>query len=147
MKSIEDKEKVLEKFRFLHLDEDKAITSRIMQNDRALIQTLSTELDRSICVKKVPDAWDHGDFYNEFLQYGPITCCKVSKTFKYDGNVTEVKSNHYGFVSFDNAEDAKKALEESKEKEYEVEPFQKKPKTEAIKNNLFVKNIPVAFNE
>ncbi len=148
MKSEEDKEKVLNEFKFLTLDEDGKIMSRILANDRGLVQSLINEPERSICVKKLPDDWDHDTLYNEFSKYGNITCSKVSKTFKIiSENQTEVKSNNYGFVAFDSAEEAKKALEDSKSEVYDVEPYEKKVKVATIMNNLYVKNIPKNWTE
>ena len=72
MKSEEDKEKVLNEFKFLTLDEDGKIMSRILANDRGLVQSLINEPERSICVKKLPDDWDHDTLYNEFSKYGNI---------------------------------------------------------------------------
>ena len=72
----------------------------------------------------------------------------MSKTFKIiQENQTEVKSNNYGFVAYDTAEEAKRALEESKSETYEVEPYEKKIKAATIMNNLYVKNVPKNWTE
>lgn len=148
MKNVEDKDRILEKFKFLSLDEDGKILSRIMTNDRGMIQQLMAEPERSVCVKKLPDDWDHDTLYNEFSKFGPITCCKVSKTFSVvQGDQTEVKSNNYGFVAYDKAEDATKAINGTKDEAFEAQPYEKKQKSAATINNLFVKNFPKTWGD
>lgn len=148
MKNAEDAQEVVEKFPFLSLDEDGKILSRIMKNDRSIIAELLKHPERSICVKNLSEEWDHDKLQEVFEKFGPITCCKVSKTFRIvEGGATEVTSNKYGFVAYDNPEDAAKAIEGTKDETFKAEPYEKKAKSAVPQNNLFVKNIPVTLSE
>jgi len=66
-------------------------------------------IEKNVVVTKLPESFDNRDL---LLAFDPtnsdniIFSCKVSKTFDEDGNV---KSNKYGYVSFNETENADKA--------------------------------------
>ena len=114
--------------------------------------------DRNVCVKKIPEDWDHSDLFDFFSEFGEVASCKVSKTFKvttiYNAEEgkqeqqTTADSNKYGYVSFKTDEGAKNACTDSKVKNKGMvaEPYTKERSTQNP-NNLYVKNFPTDWDD
>jgi polyadenylate-binding protein len=153
----ETKNRCLQECRFIVLDDESQIKSRVQVNDRNFVKEQIANGAKNICVKKLPAGWDHDDLLDYFQKYGKIASCKVSKTFKvtteFEGDKqvpkTTADSNRYGYVSFENEADAMAALEDNKPKGKEdmcAEPFTKEKKS-PVPNNLFVKNFPLDWTD
>lgn len=94
---------------------------------------------------KVPRNILHDDLHKIFEQFGPIKSLKVSLTHEYE-------SNGYGFICFEEADSAPKALAASEANKLPpgVQAFMFKPrdnKTSMRKliNNIYVKNLPTTM--
>ncbi len=99
--------------------------------------------DRNVFVKKIPAEFKSKDLEEWFSQYGPIKSAKISIDKDY-------KSNGYGFVLFENAEGAARAIAATANSDsLQGNKFQPKDKKDLQKmyNNLYVKNFPREFNE
>ncbi|CAL0312136.1 unnamed protein product [Lupinus luteus] len=98
----------------------------------------------NIFIKNLDRAIDHKALHDTFSSFGSILSCKVATDSS--GN-----SKGYGFVQFDNAESAQKAIEKLNgmllnDKQVYVGPFLRKQEREgsadkAKFNNVFVKNL------
>ncbi len=102
--------------------------------------------DYNIYVKRIDKTVTHQEFHDHFSQFGTIISAKLAED--EDG-----ESIGYGFILYDNAESAKKAIEECNGKEWKgkklfVCQFVKgRPKKPVRFNNVYVKNIPKEWSE
>lgn len=60
----------------------------------------------TVFVKNCPRSWTHEDLYDHFQQYGSVLSAKMSIDNTY-------KSRGYGFVTYENAKAAQKAIQEA----------------------------------
>lgn len=101
--------------------------------------------DYNIYVKKIDKKVTHQEFHDHFSQFGTIISAKLAED-------DEGESVGYGFVLYDSAESAKKAIEECNGKEWKgkklfVCQFIKgRPKKPVRYNNVYVKNIPKSWS-
>jgi polyadenylate-binding protein len=96
---------------------------------------------------KVPRNILHEDLHKIFEQFGPIKSLKVSLTHEYE-------SNGYGFICFEEAESAPKALAASEANKLPpgVQAFMFKPRDNKssmrkLINNIYVKNLPTTMSD
>lgn len=52
---------MLEEHRFLEFA--KGIKSRVLPDDREFVKNQIANAERNVCVKKLPDEWDHEDLF------------------------------------------------------------------------------------
>jgi len=131
------------------------IKSRVMKSydiknkgKKELLTKQIENIELNIVLTKIPAELDHDDLYKMFdpQDNDVVFSCKVSKKFNEDGTC---ESNHYGYVSFNNKEDAKAAIEKSdypgdmKACEFDVS----KKNAPAPQNNLYVNNFPEQWSE
>jgi len=65
----ETKDKAVQECKFIVFGEDengKGIQSRVQVNDRDFVKKQIANGEKNICVKKIPDHWDHSDLYDFF---------------------------------------------------------------------------------
>jgi polyadenylate-binding protein len=100
----------------------------------------------NIFVKKLNKSITHKEFHDHFTQFGNVVSAKLAED--EEGEVLG-----YGFVLYDSAESAEKAIKaangsEMKGKKIWVGQFIKnRPKKPVMFNNIYVKNIPKEFSE
>ena len=95
-------------------------------------------------IRKIGKEATSKDLEDIFRQFGGIISCKVSLEEKTH------KSRGYGFVCFQDAEYAQKALEDTKSKDqYIGVKFNPKKTSDQRKafNNIFIKNLPQDVTE
>lgn len=144
----EQYEKLIDEHRFITVSgKYPHIKSRLLPNNRDFLKEQIANPDKNICIKKLPDDMDHDHFFALCKKFGDVACCKVSKTF-LEGGLT-FKSNHYGYAAFKSAEDATKAIEgiNSEDGEVEAEKYDKVNKAPTPQNNLYIKNLPINYDD
>lgn len=100
----------------------------------------------NVFVKKVSKSVSHKEFHDHFTQFGNVISAKLAEDD--EGEVIG-----YGFVLYDSAEGAEKAIKsvngvEFKGKKLFAGTFIKnKPKTTVQFNNIYVRNIPKSFSK
>jgi polyadenylate-binding protein len=104
-------------------------------------ESFKTNAVNNIFVKKINKSVTHKEFHEYFAKFGNVISAKLAED--EDGEVVG-----YGFVLYDNAESAEKAMKESngvewKGKKLYVGQFLKnRPKKPVVFNNIYVRNIP-----
>lgn len=140
--------RLINQFRFINTsNRHPAIKSRLLPNDKEFIKQQIANPDKNICIKKLPEDIDHDTLYALCSKYGEVASCKVSKTFLEEGNT--FKSNHYGYASYISPEDATKGIEgiNAEDNEMVGEKYDKTNKNATPQNNLYVKNLPINYDD
>jgi len=116
---------------------------------RICIRRDLSKLDKeaNLYIKNISEKVTGKILEDEFIQFGEIFCCAI----RYDDSNRHLG---YGYVQFENKEDAAKALQEMNGKDLEgqpiiVEKFQPKGKRTngKWKTNLYLKNFPRGWTE
>jgi len=100
----------------------------------------------NVFVKKIPKTVTHKEFHSYYSKFGNIVSLKLAED-------EEGETLGYGFVMYENEEEADKAIKETNGAELHgknlwVGKFIKnKPKKSVEFNNLYVKNIPKEYSE
>lgn len=104
------------------------------------------KIENNIFVKRIPKDVSAKEFYEYFNKFGHIISAKLAED-------EEGETMGYGFVLYDSADGAKKAINECNGKEWNgkklyVSQFIKnRPRKEPKYNNIYVKNIPKVWTE
>lgn len=141
---VESQEKFKEACQKLKYIEIDGAPCRALPFDKDILGQNKMKLaDRNVFVKKIPEDFKAKDLEEAYTKYGPIKSAKISIDKDY-------KSNGYGFVCFERAEDAAQAIEATANAdELQGNKFHPKDKKDLQKmyNNLYVKNFPVDWSE
>lgn len=95
----------------------------------------------NIFIKKIPKTVTHKEFHEHFSKFGPVISARLVED--EEGEVVG-----YGFVLYENAEGAEKAIQETNEKEWKGKKMyagtfvKNRPRKAPQFNNIYVKNIP-----
>ena len=153
-----DKRKPLS-IKVLFKDYESANKCRIEMNLKKIhqnsIRIMWDEKDSSIIYnttnnlffKNIPKSTSPREVYEYFLKFGDISSCKMAE---------DENGNHYGYgyINFYKSEDAKKALEETKDKKIfdnnmiEISNFQKRNERVMNSNNnqkVYISNLPEKY--
>lgn len=103
----------------------------------------------NVFIKKIPEGMDINDIDSHFSQFGRVFTSKINTD-------DEGNSLGYGYVQFEEKEEADKALESTadgivkiNELEIEILRFKKKDEREGsdVRNNIYLKNFPEDLDE
>lgn len=102
--------------------------------------------DFNVFVKNIDKSVSHKEFHELYSQFGNIISLKVAED-------DEGESQGYGYVLYETAEDAQKAVEATNGLNFHGKPLyagkfiKNKEKKPLQFNNLFVKSIPLSYSE
>lgn len=141
---INDEAKFKEVAKALRYFNIKGKQCRALPFTNELLGSNVTKLaEHNIFVRRVPKDLIGQNFEEQFSPFGEIISCKVSLNEDHS-------SRGYGFVCFRDAASASAALSKTTESEWNIGvKFAPRDKKEFRKvyNNVYVKNIPVTWNE
>ena len=127
----------------LHKIHQKSI--RIMWDERD--SSIRYNIKNNLFFKNIPKSTSPREVYEYFLKFGDISSCKMAE---------DENGNHYGYgyINFYKSEDAKKALEETKDKKIfdnnMIEIYNKKKRNERVMNSnnnqkVYISNLPEKY--
>lgn len=140
IKDAEQFKTACEMMRYFEIDGKQC---RGLPFDRQLLGSNKEKLfSQNVFVRNIPKDVTHEQLHKIFSQIGPIKSLKIS----LNGDHT---SRGYGFICFENAESATKALASKDLGEMDVikfEPKDNKSNLRKLMNNIYVKNIPHSYS-
>lgn len=140
IKDAEQFKTACEKMRYFEIDGKQC---RALPFDRQLLGSNKEKLfSQNVFVRNVPKDVTHEQLHKIFSQFGPIKSLKISLNGDYS-------SRGYGFICFENADAATKALNSKDLEKMDVikfEPKDNKSNLRKLMNNIYVKNIPHSYS-
>jgi polyadenylate-binding protein len=140
IKDTEQFQKACESMRYFDIEGKPC---RALPFDRQLLGSNKEKLTGQNVFVRAPKDMMHEDLHKTFEQFGKIKSLKASLNADYS-------SRGYGFICFENAESAERALAAPGLTGIDVIRFQtkdNKAQMRKLMNNIYVKNIPVDWSD